>query len=1157
MKVKTLRMAKLLATLILLAAATAWPVQGSPGDPPAQAAAAETPIPIFLNAPTDLDAFWKMLSRPDFVILDGDLYRKLRQAAEQTGPPKATPAAVVESIALSGVVSGDWAKLSVDYRVSMASDGPYWVPIQLDGLTISDIRDASGDLPTRLGEGRGWFVELKGSGDHLVRVGLLAPVRSTVEGKKLELAMHPAASTRLDLLVPRTALDASSGANEPIGLTPVPGGDSVRLTARLSPRSRLDLTWRERVDPAVDLPTLLSAQGEISLEIERGSIRSRSSWVVTSIRGATSQLTFRLDSAEELLDIELDGKPVQVETRRERDRSVVTIPLAEPLRSNTTRALLLNTRRPIASTGSALLTLQGYSFDQARVQTGVIAVSRTGPLFVSSTPGRGLRRIDPRTELPERLRARPDTTQAFGFSDQPFELGLSVEPSPPRLRVDSKTTITVDARSARLQASLDCRTSQGRVFEIRVVLPRGLEFEGAEPAEVVESAQVVPLDPGAAASPGVDSPRVLTLTLTPQARESEESEAFTIVLKGWCGLDPSRPVALPLFRPEVDTSEGARIAIVADRNVSVELSPAGEETSAFRVDWGSPPADWPWPARKPGPELGLLRLRSDSNPESLPLKVTVNPRSIRHESTLYASIDRRGAEVVDELAGEVAFGVISRLDVALPAEVPARWEVEGVDLAGRDPLGQDANGARRYRLRFARDYADAFRLRIRYRLPFAEPPEGDREAKLRLAPIRVLEGTSTGRRVSLSADPGLDLKTDATGWNISNLPDASPPSDGGPAVRLTLASAEERPGPVSVVVRSGIRQALPGVVVSRLWIRTVQRPENDLAASARFWVEAHEGPMRVALPTGSLWVRARVGSVALPEGGVEPLAADEYRLRFPSSTPTGPILVAIDYVIPAASTSNGWPTLRLLDGGVVQQSMWEAQVLGSRAGIGVPSGWIDENEWSWSGWIWKRRPWKSPLEVSNWLTGGISRYRLNDPLESGESAGLQSYLFSRVGPPTSMRFAVYSRITLLLLCSGPVLAVGLFVLARRPPPRMMGSLALILAFAAGSLAEPSVLILILQSSLLGFALCLTALAMNWLINRHGHPRAALERDLIVASSSTGSSMVGPPAALSDDSTAIRPRPAVPSEVSTADHVFMIRAPGRHSDEYPTSDPDQP
>jgi hypothetical protein len=1146
-------------TISLLATAFARPLIVSAGDdpkPPTNAPEArqvEAPIPIFLNAPSDRESFWKMLGRPDLVILDGELYRKLRQAAEPAAKTTGQPlASVVESLAASGEVTGDWAKLSVEYRISLETDGPAWVSIQLDGLTLSEAREGSKELPTRITEGRAWQVELHGKGEHVVRVRLLVPVKSTVEGRRIELAIPPVASTRIELRVPQTPMDATTGLNEMVAIAPVEGGPSARLAARLSPRSRIELVWRERADPAARLPALLSVKGDMAIEVERGSIRTRSSWLVSALRGTSNQLTLRLDPNEEVLDVEVDGKPVQVETRSEAGRSVLSIPLSEPLRASTNRAVTLSTKRSIASSGTAHVALQGYSFDQAKVQTGWVAVARAGPIFLNPTPGRGLRRIDPRTELPDTLRNRADTVLAFEFNDQPFELGLSVEPAPPRLRVENRTTISLDPRSARLQTRLECRTSQGRMFEVQVVLPKGLEFEGAEPPEIVESAQAVPLDSRAGSAGGADAARVLSIVLTPQAREAE---VFTIVLNGRSVIDPSRPVVLPLFQPIVNTTTSSEFVMATGRNVTVDLSSAGDEPSSFRPDWGSPPADWVWPNRRPGPEQSLLWLRSDANPETMPLRASVRPRSIRHESTLSASIDRRGAEVVDEISGEVAFGPVSQLDVALPLEVGDHWEVEGAERTVREPMGLDADGTRRYRLRFAREYTDTFRVRIRYRLPFAEQPAIDREGKLRLAPIRVLEGTSTGQRILISAEPGVELKTDAKGW--TSLASIDPPagSENGPPVKIALSRNDEKSGSVGVNVRFGPRLALPSVVVSRLWIKSVQRPENELATTAWFWVETREGTMTVGLPSGSRWLRARVGSTDLGEGGVELLASDEYRIRFPTTTPSGPLLVSIDYAVPSSESADGWPALRLLAGGVVQQSVWEVQVLGTRAGVGTPSGWVNENEWYWEDLLWRRRPWKTEAELANWLTGGNSRYRFSDSTITGDLGGQHRYLFSRVGPPTPLRFAVFSRLTLLLSCSGPILLMGLLALFRRPPPRLIAVMLLAIGFAAGSIIEFDVMLLLLQSSALGIALLVMALAMHWAIERRSQSRARGDRALVVGPSSLGSSLGRGPVVGSDDSTAIRVRPTTPSAVSTADHIVLSRALGHPTEERSIEDLD--
>jgi len=1151
-KVQALRKSRRLLTLGLLAASLARPSDGSPPDEPAPPIPAPAPaaIPIFLDPPADRDAFWRMLGHPDFAELDGGLYRDLARPAWAPRAVDRPPAAIVEALAVTGEVADDRARLVIEYRIAVQGDGTAWVPIRLDGLTLSGAREGDRDLATRATEGRSWEVELDGRGEHRLRVELLAPVRSTAEGRRLDVPIPPASSTRFDLDVPGHVVDARTGINEPVavGSRGVEGG--ARLAARLSPRSRIELAWRERTDPAVGLPVLLSAQGEIAVEVERGLIRARSSWSVAAIRGSADRIGFRLDAAEEVVDVEVDGRPVPFQARPDQGRSLVEVPLAEPLRANSPRSLAINTRRPIAAVGTARVTLQGYAFDRARVHAGVVVIAQNGPIFLNPSPGRGLRRIDPRTELPEGLRLVPHAALAFEFNEEPFDLGLGIEPAPPRLRVEARTTVTVEPRSARIDTRLECRASQGSPFDLRVILPRGLDFDRAEPPDLVASAQSVPIAPGAGPG-GVDAPRLLSIALTPKAREAD---SFAIRLQGRCEIDPSRPVVVPLFQPQVDASTGGRIVVVTDRNVSVEPGGSGDEPSPFRVEWGAPASDWIWPDRPPGAESGLLWLRYDADPDSMPIRVAVRPRTIRHESTMTAAVDRRGADITEEISGEVAFGTLSRLDVALPPEVPTRWDVEGAEVEGREPLGRDPDGGRRYRLRFARGQVEAFRLRVRYRVPFREPLSAGRDDRLRLEPIRVLEGTSTGRQVRLAAAPGLEIGAEARGWDAVAIPEGSTTAEAGPPVRSILTRVDEKAGPVAVSARLGARQQLPSLVVSRLWIRAVQRPEDDLATTAYFWVETRDGSMTIGLPTGSRPVRARVGGSDVVDGEVEVVAADEYRIRFPAATAPGPVLVEVDYLIPAGSARDGWPPPRLLGGGVVQQTVWEVRLLGSRAGVGTPSGWTDENEWYWDGLLWRRRPRKSPAELYHWLGAGNLRYRIADPLESGEQGGRHGYLFSRPGPPSTLRFPVFSRFALLLLCSGPIMLAGLLVLARRPPPRLVGLTLVALAFAIGAFVDPDATILIVQSAMLGVVLLLASVAMNWALVRREGARPADGRVMVVTPSAAGSSISIAGGIGSDDPTAIRPRPAVPPAASTADHVAPSTPPGRPAGE-PTSNRD--
>jgi hypothetical protein len=242
----------------------------------------------------------------------------------------------------------------------------------------------------------------------------------------------------------------------------------------------------------------------------------------------------------------------------------------------------------------------------------------------------------------------------------------------------------------------------------------------------------------------------------------------------------------------------------------------------------------------------------------------------------------------------------------------------------------------------------------------------------------------------------------------------------------------------------------------------------------------------------------------------------------------------------------------LLEGGVIQQTAWEVRLIGSRAGVGTPPGWVEENEWNWEGLLLRRRPWKSQAELVQWLIGGNVRMPLVVPFEAEDQAGRHSYLFSRSGPPTTLRFAVFSRFTLVFLCSGPILLAGLLVLVRRPPPRLVGAAGLSAAFGLGTFADASTLIPVVQSATPGLFLWLGALLMHWYLERRGHGRAREGQPSVANSQASGSPFELPSGVGSDDSTAIRVRPASNSAVSTTDHIVLTRTPIRVADDDPAT-----
>ncbi len=67
-------------------------------------------------------------------------------------------------------------------------------------------------------------------------------------------------------------------------------GEGTRLASHLSPRSRLDLSWRVEAEPGAQLSPLLSIQGDIAIDVDPGAFRARSSWAIKSVRGRCGTL---------------------------------------------------------------------------------------------------------------------------------------------------------------------------------------------------------------------------------------------------------------------------------------------------------------------------------------------------------------------------------------------------------------------------------------------------------------------------------------------------------------------------------------------------------------------------------------------------------------------------------------------------------------------------------------------------------------------------------------------------------------------------------------------------------------------------------------------------------------------------------------------------
>lgn len=1048
----------------------------------------------------------------------------------------ATGAWVVESVRVRGHVKGDSAVLRVDLAIAMDADGPAWVPIRLDDQRLIDAREGNRALAVRVSEPGSWEVELTGRGVHRIAVDLRCPLTTRPARAGLSLAIPAASQTSLDLDFDRRQQDLIVGTNEVYGQSDLPGGQGSRLSARLTPRSRIDVSWAVEARAGAGDPPLLTAQGDIAIEVDSEQMRTWSSWVIRCVRGIARTLEIGVDEGDDVTEIRLDDQPFEPAKEGARGAGRLLIPLAEPLRPGDVKRLVLRTRRTYSKGGSRRVAFGGFPILHAGEQSGAIGVIQGPNLWVAPVSYQGLRRIPP-TSLPQELRERPQTSLAFEFLDHPFGLALDVEDSPPLVRSQSRTLFHLEADRARSETTIELQWVRGRLFEVELGLGSGLEVVSVGPPDVVEAWNPTgPPAPRGANRPAGES-RGLTIRLAPTARDQNK---VTIRLDGFQRLPRDGRVKLGLFAPDETTAVTSSFTIAGDRGLSVELDdeasrsdrPGGE--AAFRVqevvsDHASPPSG----GSSGGPALVVEAVGS---PRTLPIRITRHARSIGQETTVSAEVSRRWVDVLQKTMFTVRHGTLATLEVRVPRDVADGWELLDREVVDREDLPPEADGCRRYRLYFDRPVLDRTTLVFRYRRPISPALDTTRPRKLTLPWIDFPGAVAGPARVEMATAPGVVFRDGDPAWSLTSSSaagsSATGTAAGDPTVGATYTESTTGPRgqPFNFRAEALDPVELPTLVVPRSLIETTQGLDGSLRGRAWYWVETHGPAIPFALPEGSRMIAARVNGRAADRVDFEPTPAG-YRLRLPAEMAARPALVELEYQLGGSAARSKWAPPELLDGGLVLRTLWVVRLPWDRTILGVPSGWTDENEWFWSGYLAVRRPARDDARLGEWLLGTGAPAAAADDLRDSALDESHHLLFSRTGRPEALSVRIVSRAWLIAAGSGVTLALGFLAIFTRLRFRTVWAVAAVAALMVAAVVQPSLAMQVIQASVMGVALTLLGLLIQRQLDRRRAPAGPSGRDAGSAGGTppgdsslnrgAGTPMVATVG--SDDSTAIRVR----------------------------------
>jgi hypothetical protein len=1101
---------------------------------------------VILSSPPDIAALWQSIDRPDLVVIkESQLVNKEARDGLSGADRALRPRGVVESVLVRGAVGQAFAELKVELAIDVKGAEALWVPIRLDGKTLTRAREAGLELALRRGDRAVWEVELQGEGEHRILVELRASLGAAAARRSLSLSIPEAARTAVALEFADGESDIVIGANEASIPYDRAGGKKAHLSAHLSPRSRLDVSWTGNRDAGVANPPLLTAQGEMAIDIDDEHVRTRSSWAIRCMRGATRSLELRMNEDDEVTELMIDDQSVDSGFERVRGTGKLMVRLGDPLQAGATLRLVMKTSRPLAGAGARRVSFVGFPFAGAREQSGFIGITQSANLWVTAATSEGVRKVDI-GKLPADLRTRPSTSMAFEFLDQPFRLDLGVEPSPPLVRADSKTIFRIASERARSETTIELGWVRGRLTDVELGVPPGLELTSVGPADVVESSHLS--DMIAARDPGATiRERRLRIRLTSPGRDANK---VTLKLTGLQRIAPEGKVKLGVFTPIQAASAHASFTLVADRGLALALA---DDSGRIRVSSEFPPATnklegaGQWGTLQEDLDPSPLWLVDDDNSRLLDVNITRHARTLVQETLLSAKVSKGWIDLIERSTIGVRHGVLLSLEILVPAEIVDRWEMLDKELADREELGPEPGGGRRYRLMFPRPIVDKLTLRFRYRLNLISPLDAMTAREVTIPSISLREVPPGPTKVEMSLAPEIVLKGTVQGWIQSSGDSRAEPTGEGAILSFTESEPSDRGRPFEFQAIALPPVALPSLVVPRLLLKMVANDDEAIHTSATYWVEAHGPDFAFALPDAARWIGARIDGRSAEHVDYDP-AHGGYRLRFPGEFGSKSVLVELQYEQGGRGVAATWQAPRLSDGGALLQTLWELRLPSSLALVGVPRGWSDENQWAWSGFMWTRRPRRDTTAVNEWIGGAQALARAVDEFDGTVPDDHDRYLFSRSGPPAALSFSVASRSWLVAICSGATLFFGFLAIFSKIRFRTTWLGIAGLTFLAAVLVQPSVMFLALESALLGLMLTMVGLVIELLIERI-RSRSVRARPVAVPTSRPvpDSSLNLRPSVGSDDSTAIRVRPSstldfVPAEIAAPQALDDPRTP---------------
>ncbi len=631
-------------------------------------------------------------------------------------PAKPPVNAVITAAAYTGRITGDVAQIEAALTVQVL--GRPWVelPIQFGEAAIGKI-SSSDDKVLLQATGNGTYALLfPKAGEHKVKLDLTAKIRTSPDGRSVELDCPPSGITSIDLTLP--AEDQAVEITPQAVVTPQAVDDkTTRVKANLGATRKIAARWRPRLSTAPVMEVLTSVQNVLDMRIADGLVHTHARLTYQVLRGQVDQLEIAVPLDHRILDVTAVGLKSWKTAKAEKSQ-VVTVDLL----GGESKSIVVEvfTERPVPEGAFDLAGIDGdgvyrgiHALGEAR-ENGILVVGQSADLTLAIQEQSGLVRIEA-AEAPESLR-RPEN-QFYKYYTPKFRLQVAVKSVEPRLLVEHRTQLVFRDDEVQLVSQLTYTVERAGVFELRFKLPENLKIDRVD-CEPMKEFQTP------------DGVQELIIVLR---EKTLGNIGVTVTAHRALDAADKESHPLPLIEPQGTSRENGTITLYAPDSLEVIADEKGVQ--------GAQPTR---PDAKVPPQIGPARLAAawtyTRRPE-IPVRTERKPTRLTAAVATTVDVRQDLTEVVTIINYSVLFAGTDTFRFAVPEALAAEVQVESADPAAA-PIKQKSradsaeDGWVAWTVIMQREVTGRIPIRVRYDL---KSDQKNNVSQIAVSPVRVLE----------------------------------------------------------------------------------------------------------------------------------------------------------------------------------------------------------------------------------------------------------------------------------------------------------------------------------------------------------------------------------------------------------------------------------